>query len=229
MMAPCNPPKRPAAIELIRMISGPRVDVYVGPGRKHYSLPKDLLCHYSTYFDRCFNGAFKEANQQKLSLPEDKVKDFEVLMEYMLSGTTATFEVTEIGGAAVVACMDFLRYADKYTMGYVGQIIEEPLRKALEHLSNLAHQVKKPKDPVRPEGITGDDIELVFRTSPANSRLRAVVVLGAIAYNGPKGMSRFVKQEQTVDGFAAEVCDNVRSVVYSLKYWNPHTGKSMTQ
>lgn len=38
------------------MISGPKVDIYVGPTKKHYSLPKLLLCHYSTYFDRCFNG-----------------------------------------------------------------------------------------------------------------------------------------------------------------------------
>jgi BTB/POZ domain len=79
-----------------RMISGPKVDVYVGPDRKHYSLPKLLLCHYSQFFDRCFNGGFAEAISQSLDLPGDRVEDFEILLEYILRGTSGSMKITEV-------------------------------------------------------------------------------------------------------------------------------------
>ena len=60
-----------------RKISGPKVDIYIGPKSKHYRVPKDILCYNSTYFDRCFNGQVKEAKEQKLSLPEDRPEFFQ--------------------------------------------------------------------------------------------------------------------------------------------------------
>jgi hypothetical protein len=78
------------------MISGPKVDLYVGEEKKHYNLPKPLLCHYSDYFDACFNGNFSEAQSQKLELPDDKVQEFEILLEYMLRGTTQSIEFKEV-------------------------------------------------------------------------------------------------------------------------------------
>jgi hypothetical protein len=69
------------------MISGPKVDIYVGEKKKHYRPPKLLLCHYSDFFDCCFNGNFAEALSQKLELPEDLVEEFEILLEYMLRGS----------------------------------------------------------------------------------------------------------------------------------------------
>ncbi len=77
---------------------GPRVDIYVGPEIKHYSVLKNLLCYYSSYFDRCFNGGFKEAKEQKLALPEDSVEDFEILLHYVLTGYTLPHrDVTKVG------------------------------------------------------------------------------------------------------------------------------------
>ena len=70
------------------MISGPKVDVYVGPNKKHYNLPKLLLCHYSDFFDVCFSGNFAEGQSQKLELPDDQVEEFEILLEYMLRGSS---------------------------------------------------------------------------------------------------------------------------------------------
>jgi hypothetical protein len=80
------------------MISGPKVDLYVGPNRKYYNLPKLLLCHYSDFFESCFNGGFVETLSQKLELPEDKVEDFEILLEFMLRGTSpGSMNITEVG------------------------------------------------------------------------------------------------------------------------------------
>jgi hypothetical protein len=71
-------------------MSSPRVDIYVGPEKKHYSVPKEIICSQSDYFRRCFNGGSKEAEEQKLYLDEDKVEDFEILLEYVLSGQVTT-------------------------------------------------------------------------------------------------------------------------------------------
>jgi hypothetical protein len=52
-------------------------------------LPKDILCHYSRYFDRCFNGNFEESKEQKLNLPEDKPEWFELLLDSMFPAAKA--------------------------------------------------------------------------------------------------------------------------------------------
>ncbi|CAD0092595.1 unnamed protein product, partial [Aureobasidium mustum] len=49
---------------------GTLVIIEVGPQKKAYSIHKDLLCFYSDYFHRAFNGSFKEAVEGKLSLPD---------------------------------------------------------------------------------------------------------------------------------------------------------------
>ncbi|KAE9379034.1 hypothetical protein N431DRAFT_434036 [Stipitochalara longipes BDJ] len=83
------------------MISGPKVDVYVGPTEKYYNLPKLLLCHYSDFFDTCFNGGFMETLSQKLYLPDDKIEDFEILLEFMLRGTSpGSIKLTEVSTGA---------------------------------------------------------------------------------------------------------------------------------
>jgi len=73
------------------------------------------------YFHRCFNGAFKEAKEQKLELLEDTVDDFEILLEYMLhhSVTTCTEAKAKEKGGMVAAYMSIISYADKYAMGSI--------------------------------------------------------------------------------------------------------------
>jgi len=91
------PPPFLSHTDIDRMISGPKVDVYVGPTQKYYNLPKLLLCHYSEFFEVCFNGDFMEKSSQKLYLPDDNIGDFEILLEFMLSGTTpGSIKLTEV-------------------------------------------------------------------------------------------------------------------------------------
>lgn len=68
------------------MPAGPQVDVYVGSAKKHYLLLKLLLCYYSRFFDKCFNGPFIEGQTQKLDLPDDRVGFFEIMLECTLHG-----------------------------------------------------------------------------------------------------------------------------------------------
>ncbi|CAG8950608.1 hypothetical protein HYFRA_00002817 [Hymenoscyphus fraxineus] len=127
--------KRPTLSECLRMIDGPKVDIFVGPTRKHFSLPKLLLCHYSKFFDACLNGGFREAKEQKLDLPEDEVRYFEALLEVMLQGNTtprfgsqyldalkamdassAPKDATKSLKALKNECLELLQYADKYNL-----------------------------------------------------------------------------------------------------------------
>jgi hypothetical protein len=206
------------------MISGPKVDIYVGSRKKHYNVPKLLLCHYSSYFDCCFNGSFKEAKTQKLELPEDKVEDFEILLEYMLRGTiTECILFTQKQGQPIQRCMNFLEYADRYSVREAYNAVHEPLKKILEDAAAL-HDEGLFKGIFRT--ITPSDIELVFRVAPKDSPLRSLVTKGALAAMGSFKSDAFKKQEQEVDGFAAELLFQIRICVrFSTKWENPLTRK----
>ncbi|KAI5251711.1 putative autophagy protein Apg5 [Aureobasidium subglaciale] len=47
------------------------VTVEVGAEKKRFTIHKNLLCFYSDYFRGAFNGNFKEANEKKISLPDE--------------------------------------------------------------------------------------------------------------------------------------------------------------
>ncbi len=59
------------------------VDIFVGTERKKFRLHRDLLCDRSDYFKACFLGKFKEAQQKELSLPEDNVEGFGLLVRWL--------------------------------------------------------------------------------------------------------------------------------------------------
>ncbi|PVH86916.1 hypothetical protein DL98DRAFT_582234 [Cadophora sp. DSE1049] len=159
-------PKKPTAVELLKLMSGPRVDVYVGKDKKHYSLPKDLLCYHSTYFDRCFNGEFKEAKESKLELLEDDVEDFEILLEYLLRGSLQLDDIKVKGEAAKLndMCrryMELLEYADKYNMHHgIGELLYEPLKARLAYDNRILPR----------------DVELVFRVLRKGNKLRELII-----------------------------------------------------
>lgn len=184
-----------------RMINGPKVDIYVGPERKHYSAPKLLLCHYSDYFDRCFNGRFVEGQSQKLTLPEDNVEDFEIILEYMLHGGAAgPIAVKEAGTEGVKRCMEFLEYADKYNLGGVcDAAVYEPLKAA------LVQQVDPSGWASYRVMIEASQIELVFRICLPGSPVRVLIAQAAISAKGIRVLSDFEKQMQEVEGFALEM------------------------
>ncbi|KAK4692430.1 hypothetical protein P7C71_g4777, partial [Lecanoromycetidae sp. Uapishka_2] len=52
------------------------VDIVVGPAKKVFKIHKEILCSASTYFRAALNGGFKEAEEQTVELPDDKVKVF---------------------------------------------------------------------------------------------------------------------------------------------------------
>ncbi|KAE8443675.1 hypothetical protein EG329_001447 [Mollisiaceae sp. DMI_Dod_QoI] len=57
------------------------VDIYVGPEEEPFRVHKQKLCRRIPYFDKMFNGQFKEASENVGRLPEDDPAAFDVLME----------------------------------------------------------------------------------------------------------------------------------------------------
>ncbi|KAH7418318.1 hypothetical protein BKA64DRAFT_635451 [Cadophora sp. MPI-SDFR-AT-0126] len=205
-MSSSEGPKKPTAVEFLRLISGARVDVYVGKDKKHYVIPKDLLCYYSTYFDRCFNGEFKEAKEGKLELPEDDVQDFEILLEYMLRGVLPLDSIEARGEAAISndmyrRYMGIIEYADKYSMQHgIGELLCHSIKSTLLYNNRIAP----------------GDVELIFRIFGKGASIREVITQAALSKQGPDGVV-FRKQEEDIPEFAQQMLGEVRkaSRIYS--------------
>jgi hypothetical protein len=64
------------------------VTVCVGKGarKRKYSLPKDLLCYQSQFFDKALNGNFKEGAEQVVNLPEERPYTFDLVIQWIYTG-----------------------------------------------------------------------------------------------------------------------------------------------
>ncbi|KAG9558853.1 hypothetical protein KCU71_g3793, partial [Aureobasidium melanogenum] len=61
------------------------VSILVGPNKEKYVLHKGLLCFYSDFFRAAFEGAFKEAHENKIELPDVFVDVFEAFQVWLYS------------------------------------------------------------------------------------------------------------------------------------------------
>jgi len=68
-------------------MEGGAVEVYVGPDKKMYTIPRALLSHHSEYFQRSLNGQFREASENQIHLTEDDPKTFILVLEWLYKGT----------------------------------------------------------------------------------------------------------------------------------------------
>ncbi|KAI9720858.1 MAG: hypothetical protein M1812_002697 [Candelaria pacifica] len=92
--------------QILLPLSGDKVDIYVGPNRVHFHLPKDVLCRQSSYFDLAFNGDFKEGKEQSLELPDEDVETFKQLIHWMIMGTLSASMVSVEPGSQSSAADD---------------------------------------------------------------------------------------------------------------------------
>lgn len=182
-----------------RKFAGPKVDIYVGPESKHYHLPKDILCYYSTYFDRCFNGGFKEAKHQKLSLPEDRPEDFQLLLDYIFINGEGPLEPKGDSEQQMKYCIEFIEYAGEYDLVGAVQVISGALKRLLEACfrESEANLLLKPQH-----------IETIYRVLPEGHELRALVAVMGLKFSLVDGL--FAEQERNVEGFAAEMLNQLR-------------------
>jgi hypothetical protein len=112
--------------------------------------------------------------------------------------------------------MNFIRYADKYNLAQAAEVVYEPLKEALQHSYRDGKPIKLVWEPRAPR-ISPSDIELIFGVMPAGSRLRSLAAQGALSNNGM--LVGYLKQEEEVDGYAAELLVQIRASIKSDGKW----------
>ncbi|KAH6719896.1 hypothetical protein BKA61DRAFT_470881, partial [Leptodontidium sp. MPI-SDFR-AT-0119] len=190
-----------------KMNKSPLVGVFVGPEKKHFSVPQDLLTHLSPYFDAAFSGNYKEGITSSLGLDEDNRGDFEVLQDFVVNGNVLDIlTVDKWGDEVVERCIGFLVYANKCLLGPVDEHVYEP------HRPDLVSRGSK--------GFRGAHTERVFGVTAKDSSLRGLITHAALSFGGArKGTYR--EQELKVDGFAAELLRLTRECVTHITWNDP--------
>ncbi|KAF7900303.1 uncharacterized protein EAF01_007605 [Botrytis porri] len=69
------------------------VDLIAGPGEALFRVHKSFICNKISYFDKMFNGGFKEAKENSARFPEDIPESFDILIEWVYSGHIRFYEV----------------------------------------------------------------------------------------------------------------------------------------
>jgi hypothetical protein len=71
----------------IRNLGNEMVTLYVGPKRKKFIVHKKLICDSADYFDKAFNGRFKEGREGIMHLPGDKPGAFSLFIDWLYRST----------------------------------------------------------------------------------------------------------------------------------------------
>ncbi|KAG4437857.1 hypothetical protein IFR05_006659 [Cadophora sp. M221] len=109
------------------------VTIHVGPEKKVFSIHKKLLCNRSEYFDKAFNGGFKESDGT-MYLPEDHLEAFDALVVYIYQNRLPNFPRENFtrgweGCESYADILEKLFYlAEKYCMNVLGNRIMDTLQ-----------------------------------------------------------------------------------------------------
>ena len=150
-----------------RLLSGPTVDVYVGPDQKHWSLHKNLLCHHSSYFETEFQGHEVPKKQDahmhnRLELPDDDPRGFELLVKWLYQGQLddASHMSDEARYDYAVACYKLYQLCDKFDMILLKNLAMDSYRSNL-HAAQLVPDA--------------DEINEIYRACPSGSPFRKLM------------------------------------------------------
>lgn len=103
------------------------VHVFVGKDRKKFAVHKKLICSVSDFFDKAFNGGFKEARENSMNLDEDDPLTFAVFLEWLYT-TECVFDMEH---RDVTRATTIYSFADKircntfknFAMDYIQDIL----------------------------------------------------------------------------------------------------------
>ncbi|KAF7886918.1 uncharacterized protein EAF02_003565 [Botrytis sinoallii] len=89
------------------------VDLIVGPKEALFLVHKSFLRNKIQYFDKMFNGGFKEAKENSAKFPEDLPESFDILIEWVYSGHVRFYEVGDNAGPENWNFLCFYALAEK--------------------------------------------------------------------------------------------------------------------
>lgn len=192
---------------MINSFRGPEVKVLVGKAKKPYFLSKNLVCHYSKYFDAVFNSGFEESETQVLDLNTCTTDVFDLAVAYMWTGDLKIpmncFFQTDEKIDVLTLAVNFFLFADYINLHgdftVFGQRVKQIL--GLGHVKQTSCLTAEHiRDAERlPKGHA-------LRTLFANSCLEAYTLSVQRTQGGEiRKRFKFWEELEDLDGFAADI------------------------
>lgn len=126
-------------------MQGGAIEIYVGPNKKLYTIPRALLCHHSGYFQSCLNSNFIEAAEGVVDFSSYDLETFVLLLEWMYKGNLRVFEdncweVQDLQAALKQTCQILCKLscmADKLAMAEIDDYIVSQLDRVFRSAGDI--------------------------------------------------------------------------------------------
>ncbi|KAI7238340.1 hypothetical protein KC330_g2592 [Hortaea werneckii] len=205
-----------SARDFAELLSGPLVDIYVGPDKRHWCLHRNLLCHHSSYFETEFEGhevpKTMMAEGQKLDLPDDDPVGFELLVKWLYQGQleNSLQGTDEQKYEHAVACYKLYLLCEKFDMIKLKNLAMDLYRQGL-------HEAQLVPD--------ADEINEIYRRAPVGSpfrRLMTNISARQIMDNGArKDAETYRKCFVDNPDFAVDIINAIRSMSGGMLFEDP--------
>ncbi|RMY72695.1 hypothetical protein D0863_04332 [Hortaea werneckii] len=205
-----------SARHFAELLSGPLVDIYVGPDKRHWCLHRNLLCHHSTYFETEFEGhevpKTMKADGQKLDLPDDDPIGFELLVKWLYQGQleNSLQGTDEQKYEHALACYKLYLLCEKFDMIKLKNLAMDLYRQGL-------HEAQLVPD--------ADEINEIYRRAPVGSpfrRLMTNISARQIMDNGArKDAESYRKCFFDNADFAVDMINAIRSMSGGMLFEDP--------
>lgn len=212
-----------AKIYCLRLLSGPMIDIYVGPERRHWSIHQKLLCHHASFLETEFiSHDFSErkdsARSNTLELPESDPAGFELLVKWLYQGhlqSPASFTTNGEKYGYAAACCQLWLLSEKFGMARLRNLAMDIYRKCLYE----THLVPD-----------AEEINQMYRSTPAGSRMRKLIVhVAARQIMDPEVERDVGAYRKCLEGnpdFATELIRAVRKLSGGILFENPASGSA---
>ncbi|KAL5371764.1 hypothetical protein DPSP01_014026 [Paraphaeosphaeria sporulosa] len=145
------------------LLSGRMIDIYVGEGRRHWALHRNLLCHHSELLESELQGRNGKQRQDSLDLPDHDPAGFELLVKWLYQGKLD--DVSDMPDANqkydyAVSCHKLYLLCDRFDMPQLKNVAMDQYRKGL----NQAELVPD-----------AEEIDEIYRKSPKDSPFRRLM------------------------------------------------------
>ena len=129
------------------------VDVIVGAEGRKFHLHRDLLCDRSDFFQAAFRGHFKEAEIKSLTLPEDSIESFELLVGWLYGAPLVSIpsndEFPAYLGLIILARKLCLEHLQNETMDHVLRYYRTSLPSLAADIIRFVYENTSVGDPLR--------------------------------------------------------------------------------
>ncbi len=171
------------------------VDVFVGPDKVKFTLPKSLACYHSPVLKRTFEGYFKEAHEARLELPEDDPDTFAMLAQWIYQERLTSIENLSSEQAEK-------SFQDRLTLYYLAAryCMAKLQNDIIRQLASLYVVISKNKP------ISAETIIDVYKATDDGSPLRLLVCDAAATYfsKSEYGLNVYKEALSTACGFGVQ-------------------------